>query len=125
MNSKQEQYDSVRAMDSDDDDEQAAAAGNFLLAEFEPDDANEELQHAILEGLQALEGWEALDIEELPALDVENFEEWGMGLELPQATSPPELRRPHHLSMTPPGTPPPALSSPFTSLPTLMLYAGD
>ena len=124
MNSKQQQYDSVRAMDSD-DDEQAVAAADFLLAEFEPDDANEKLQRAILEGLQALKGCEAFDIEELPALDVGNFEEWVMGLELPQVTSPPELRWPHHLPMTPPGTPSPALSPPSTSPPTLMLYAGD
>ena len=120
----QEQYDedSVRTMD---DDQQAGVVADFLLAEFQPDDANEELQQAILDGLAALEGCEAFDIEELPALDVGNFEEWMMGLELPQAASPPELRRPHHLPMTPPGTPPPNLSPPSTSPSPVMHYDGD
>ena len=120
----QQQYDeeSLRAMEQD---EQVAAAADFLLAEFEPDDANEELQQAILEGLAALEGCEAFDIGELPALDIGNFEEWMMNLELPQAVSPPELRRPHHLPTTPPGTPPPTQSPPSTSPPPLMLYDGD
>ena len=75
--------------------------------DFEPDDENEEVQQAILDGLAALEGCEAFDIEGLPEPGpLGEFNEWLMGLDTTRASSPIQ-------------------PSPLPSPPLVMLYAGN
>ena len=67
------------------------------------DNDDEELQEAIMEGLEALDGCEEFDIEGLPDLhQMEDFNVWLMGLDASRASSP----------MVPPPSP-------------VMIYAGD
>ena len=69
-----------------------------------------------MDGLAALEGCEVFDIEELPELGpLEDFDAWLLEMNDDRASSPILLRQPHQLPMSPPGTPPPASSSPSTS----------
>ena len=97
MNSKVHQ-DLVRAMDG-------PAAGDFIQGLL--GDNDDELQQAIMEGLEALDGCEEFGIEGLPDLhQMEDFNVWLMGRDATRASSP--------IPPSPPFSPPP-----------VMLYAGN